>query len=201
MSEQPQFPPQPEGHGAYPEWPPPDPAQAYGPYYAQPPAGPYIPPGVELASWGSRLAAYLIDAVMGMVLGLVLAVGAGFAVYGLSGGPDADSAGWVTGVLVYVGVAILWFFLYEPLTMKRQGQRNGQTLGKQMLDIRVVREDGYPVTAGTALMRDVLIQSIVIGFIGGFFYVPPILDGLWPLWDARNQSLHDKVANTFVIRA
>jgi uncharacterized RDD family membrane protein YckC len=28
----------------------------------------------------------------------------------------------------------------------------------------------------------------------------PLLDGLWPLWDKRNQALHDKVANTVVIR-
>jgi uncharacterized RDD family membrane protein YckC len=31
------------------------------------------------------------------------------------------------------------------------------------------------------------------------FNVPTLLDGLWPLWDERNQALHDKVANTFVI--
>ena len=44
------------------------------------------------------------------------------------------------------------------------------------------------------------MQDLVFGFIGSLiFYVPWLLDGLWPLWDDRNQALHDKVANTFVI--
>ena len=84
--------------------------------------------------------------------------------------------------------------------MRRQGEHNGQTWGKQWLGIRVVREDAYPVTAGTAFIRDVIMQDLVFGVIGSFVcYVPTLLDGLWPLWDDRNQALHDKVANTFVI--
>jgi uncharacterized RDD family membrane protein YckC len=186
-----------------PRWAPPDAAQAYA--YAPPPPplvpGPYIPPGVELASWGSRLAAYLIDTILGFLVGLVFAVSAGVIVYAAVSGADADSAAWAAGVGAYILAAVLWFLLYEPLTMKRRGARNGQTWGKQALGIRVVREDGQPVTAGTALLRDVLMQNFLIGGIGGLIYVPPILDGLWPLWDARNQSLHDKAARTFVIRA
>jgi hypothetical protein len=27
-----------------------------------------------------------------------------------------------------------------------------------------------------------------------------LLDYLWPLWDGRNQTLHDKVANSIVVR-
>jgi uncharacterized RDD family membrane protein YckC len=31
-------------------------------------------------------------------------------------------------------------------------------------------------------------------------YIPWILDGLWPLWDAKNQMWHDKVATSVVVR-
>ena len=97
-------------------------------------------------------------------------------------------------------LALVWFVLYPPLTMRRQGEHNGQTWAKQWFGIRVIREDGLPVTAGTGFIRDVLMQDLVFGFIGSLiFYVPWLLDGLWPLWDDRNQALHDKVANTFVI--
>jgi uncharacterized RDD family membrane protein YckC len=191
MSEPPPYPP------PDPRWAPPDAAQAY-PYYAPPPV---VPPGVELAGWGSRFAAYLIDVILWLVIGVAVAAAAGFAVYGLVGGEDADSAGAATAVIGYLLVWLFSFVFYEPLTMRREGARNGQTWAKQWLGIRVVREDGHPVTAGTAFLRDVLMQNFVIGLLGGFVYIPPILNGLWPLWDARNQTWHDKVAHTVVIRA
>lgn len=224
MSEQPPFPQPPERDEPDPQWPAPAPTARPGDYqpppgayppppgaypppgtyaasYSAPPQSAYFPPGVEPASWGVRLAAMLIDGVISNVLALILAVGTGFAVYGSTTGSDAESAAWVTGVLVYLGVALVWFLLYDPLTMRRQGARNGQTWGKQWLGIRVVREDGQPVTAGTAFVRDVVMQGFVFGFLGGFFFsAPTLLDGLWPLWDQRNQSLHDKVANTLVVR-
>ncbi len=217
MSEQPPFPSEPERRDPDPNWPPPAPPPGYGydyrqqypqapggysapPYYA--PQGPYIPPGVTFSSWGRRLAAYLLDGILQTIMTLGIAVGVGFFVYSQASGSDRDSAGWAAGVIAYVVLAIVWFVAYPPLTMRRQGDRNGQTWAKQWLGIRVIREDGQPVTAGTALIRDVLMQDFVIGFVGSFvFYVPWILDGLWPLWDERNQALHDKVANTFVINA
>jgi uncharacterized RDD family membrane protein YckC len=84
--------------------------------------------------------------------------------------------------------------------MSRVGAHNGQTLGKQVLSIRVARHDGQPVTAATALIRDVLMKGVVIGGIGGLFLgIPPLLDGLWPLWDDQRQTWHDKVAATVVV--
>jgi hypothetical protein len=32
------------------------------------------------------------------------------------------------------------------------------------------------------------------------FVVPWVIDMLWPLWDPRNQTLHDKVVNSVVVR-
>ena len=112
----------------------------------------------------------------------------------------ATARGWAAGVIAYFVLALAWFTIYAPLTMRRQGEHNGQTWGKQWLGIRVIREDGHHVTAGTAFIRDVLMQDLVFGLLGSFiFNLPTLLDGLWPLWDDRNQALHDKVANTFVV--
>ncbi len=33
------------------------------------------------------------------------------------------------------------------------------------------------------------------------FYIPGILDVLWPLWDKKHQCWHDKVVNSIVIRS
>jgi uncharacterized RDD family membrane protein YckC len=39
-----------------------------------------------------------------------------------------------------------------------------------------------------------------ITFLFGIFYIPLLLDCLWPLWGGRRQALHDKVANSIVVR-
>ena len=118
-------------------------AAGYGPppYYAPP--GPYIPPGVTLSSWGRRLAAYLLDSILQTIMTLGIAVAVGFFVYSQASGPDRDSAGWAAGVIAYLVLALVWFVAYPPLTMRRQGERNGQTWAKQWLGIHVIREDGH----------------------------------------------------------
>jgi len=75
------------------------------------------------------------------------------------------------------------------------GKKPGQTLGKKALGIRVrnVEQDraiGYGSSAGR--------YFITVAF--GIFYVPLLLDYLWPLWDKQHQAFHDKVASSIVVR-
>ena len=67
----------------------------------------------------------------------------------------------------------------------------GQTLGKMALGLKVVRTDGSPISLGRAILRYIgyLVSTIII-FIG-FLMVA---------WDGRKQGLHDKIADTLVIR-
>ena len=44
-------------------------------------------------------------------------------------------------------------------------------------------------------------QVLVINLLMGLCFIVTILDYLWPLWDDRNQALHDKIVNTLVIQA
>ena len=81
--------------------------------------------------------------------------------------------------------------------MGRSGQNNGQTIGHQTLGIRVVKQDGSQFTAGNAIVRQFLVLGILMGICG----LVQLVNLLWPLWDERNQALHDKVVNTFVVRA
>lgn len=89
-------------------------------------------------------------------------------------------------------------FLYAPLLMARPGPRNGQTLGKQWLGIRVVRVDGAHMTFWTGVLRTVVAQQLLIAVT---FYVYAFVDYLWPLRDPQNQALHDKIAKTWVLSA
>lgn len=149
------------------------------------PASGHVP-----ASWVSRAAAAVIDAVVGLALPLAVA-----ALVGTSAG-DAARA-----VLLAAAFGFAWL-VYAPGFMARQGKRNGQTPGKQVVGIRVVRETAEPITYGSALMREFVVKQLLIGLIGGLLlYLPLLLNYVWPLLDAENRALHDMVSSTRVIRS
>jgi uncharacterized RDD family membrane protein YckC len=92
-------------------------------------------------------------------------------------------------------------FIVNFFLMGREGERNGQTLGKQLCNIRVIKEDGTPVTAGFAVLRDFVVKGLLFGTVGSFFLgIPTLLNVLWPLWDERNQALHDKMLSAYVVK-
>ena len=54
---------------------------------------------------------------------------------------------------------------------------------------------GAPIGHARALAR-VLFEYLMVILL----FVPWVLDMVFPLWDPRRQTLHDKVTNTVVIR-
>ena len=144
-----------------PSWPPP--GAAYGHYYGPPrPPGWFPPPGSVLAGWGARFAAQLFDGLLATAFTVGPAIAIGITVENSSAEAGAADTGWLVGVLTYFGLVLIWLLAYHPLTMRRRGRHNGQTLGKQLLNIRVARLDRKPVTAGTAYLRDVLMKNILL---------------------------------------
>jgi uncharacterized RDD family membrane protein YckC len=140
------------------------------------------------ADWWTRAGGFLLDQLI--VAGTVLVLAFAVALVVHDPGREVDSS------LLYA-IAIVVGVLYAPLLMARGGERNGQTLGKQVLGIRVVRIDGEPVTVWTGVLRTVVAQQLLIAVT---FYLYAVVDYLWPLRDARNQALHDKIAKTWVLR-
>jgi uncharacterized RDD family membrane protein YckC len=189
------YPPPPAGYppppAGYPPPPPayPPPAPAYPPLAARQPPGPARFGSYILASWGSRAAAALVDFLV-MVLAFVPSI-ALFVVHARVGGA------------ILLVLALIWtYFLYAPLFMMRSGARNGQTPGKQMLGIRVVRQGGEKMDFGWSLLRELIVKGLLIGVLGGFFLsLPIVLDCLWPLWDEQNRALHDMIVSTRVVNA
>ena len=148
------------------------------------------PDPIEYASWGSRLGALLIDFLVavvapGVVLGLV-----GLAVSGYDDDPATDDpAAWgAVGGFVFIVLSPLYFWLFH-------GGKRGQTPGKRSVGIAVRRSGtldrlGFKRAAGRTA-----------AFAVGFVVLPLFLvDMLWPLWDADNQALHDKLAASVVVR-
>jgi uncharacterized RDD family membrane protein YckC len=64
-----------------------------------------------------------------------------------------------------------------------------------IVGVRVVDEnDGSAIGFGRALGRAAFEYLLVI-----VLFVPWIIDMLFPIWDPKNQTLHDKVSKAVVI--
>lgn len=150
---------------------PSDPASAGYPATPPGPGGP--PPGVELAHWGLRFVATLIDLVPFLVLYLI-------SIPLLRG--DAAAVGWVLLL-----AALAWLLYMAYLTGAR-----GQSIGKKVMNIKVVKElDGQVIGGGLGIARY---------FIHIVDSLPCYLGYLWPLWDQKKQTFTDKIMGTLAIK-
>lgn len=191
----------------WPQSPPPGPEAGPPPFPSdwQQPAGPQQQAyaGAQLAGWGVRLGAYLIDGLVLVIPAILLFVALVAGAVGIGSGNEDVTAGAVIGAL------FLWFLLmtviyllYAPLLMARSGDRNGQTWGKQLLSIRVVRDGGVPFNYGSAALREVVLKFLAVGIAASIIpIIPWFLNFFWPLWDDQNRALHDMVVSTHVVKA
>ena len=91
--------------------------------------------------------------------------------------------------LAVIGLTTVFLLSYFTLL---EGLWQGRTLGKKLLGLRVVRQDGAPLDLGTALVRNLL--RLVDGQFG--YLVGAILVWTSPL----KQRLGDRVAHTLVVK-
>jgi uncharacterized RDD family membrane protein YckC len=188
-----------------PAAPPPPPA---GWQQQQQPQQPAAYGGLELAGWGSRAGAWALDLLVQIALLIVVFVPGGV----VAAATNSGAAGVVLLILGGIAALAIWV-LYRPFFMQRKAARNGQTLGKQWVGIRVVRVSGEPMGWGWSLLREVVLKEIALwvasSIAGGltFFLLgvggiaPYLADYLWPLWDDQNRAVHDMLAETRVVRA
>jgi uncharacterized RDD family membrane protein YckC len=133
-----------------------------------------------LASWGYRAAALGIDVLLATLFGI--------AVWGIAraGGADGDTA---------LGAGVFGVLLGWPLLMAiPMGLTSGQSIGKRVVSIHVIREDTRPARFWWSVLRDTLCRGL-------FFFVPlaVLADYLTATGD-RRQTLHDKMTGTNVVR-
>jgi uncharacterized RDD family membrane protein YckC len=188
------MPPPPGPYSGFPGAPPPPPP-GYGmagtSYYA---SGPGMSPnGRTLASWGSRVGAWLIDALIVLVPLNIVLVAADLRAFRLdritraSGGDKFEFHFGAGGFLISLIVGVLYYGLQNG---------SGQTIGKRVAGIRVV-----DAGTGTSIGPGRGIWRYLFGYVLTLLCaVPGLLDVLWPLWDKRRQALHDKVVNSVVER-
>ena len=132
---------------------------------------------------GARIVAYFIDSIIASV------IGGGLALVGLFvGGIIASASEALGGLVMFLafGLAFLGAFGYK-IYFEANG---GQPFGKQMMDIKVVMDDGRDCTWGASIIRNLLL-----GFEGGLIAVVVIL-----VTD-DSQRIGDLLGSTVVVKA
>ena len=137
------------------------------------------------AGFWIRAAAAVVDSLIaGALQGIIV-----FLFVGLLGlllhGFDRDSMlmislAWLLGS----SVGVVYYVYFTAF--------GGQTPGKMALRIKVVRTDSSSLTLGRAFYREV-IGKFVSGIILGIGY-------LMVAFDEKKQGLHDRMADTYVVR-
>lgn len=193
------------------DMPPPPPPPPPGsppppPYDAQPGYG--APSGTDAwgadasgrAGFGSRLGAWLLDGVLygiamavPIIIGVVMMVAA-FADCVTFGNEVLCPDGAPSGGLLGGGIAVAVLgFLFVVIMYVRALGRTGQTWGRRIVGIKVIRVDNGDVPGvGRALGRQLFGNIISANIL--------YLGYLWMIWDKDRQTWHDKVAGTIVVR-
>lgn len=152
-----------------------------------------------LASIGNRFLAVAIDHFI-QYLTIFIAVWAFSSLSGTGSGNETETPAqifqempkWTIALLILVAFLIFsgYFILFEWLW-------NGQTPGKRLLKLRVIREDGRPITLWEAVARNILrIFDAVPGFA-----LPVYSIGLISIFvSRRDQRIGDLFAGTVVVR-
>lgn len=137
---------------------------------------------LEYASWWSRVVALIVDVVL-----LFLVVTIVIAVLGI--GPTRAGS-------VPVAAYAVSFVLSAAYFSFTAGGSSGQTLGYRMMGMRVRDErSGGPIGVWRAFLR-YLFRSVLYLLL----VIPGLVNDLFPLWDARRQTLADKVFHSVVVR-
>jgi uncharacterized RDD family membrane protein YckC len=186
------YPPPPQ-QGGYP--PPPPGAPGYPP--ASPPPGTALPKEAY-TPWITRVLGYLIDIVPAAV---VIGIGAGIA-FGTADnecvsnggeydyGVDCTSNMTAFGMIIYI-LAYVLVFAYGIWNWGYRQGTTGQSIGKSVMKFKVISEKtGQPIGFGLSIVRQIAhaVDSIVC-YIGWLF----------PLWDAKRQTLADKIMTTVCV--
>ncbi|WP_035058273.1 RDD family protein [Andreprevotia chitinilytica] len=149
---------------------------------------------LELAGRGTRLAAVILDGLIGGAL--VIPAVIVFAISAAAGGGSqlAASAGSIAA-FSFTGIALLALTVYNFVLI----HRGGQTIGKKILKIRIVRTDG----SRCGIRRFVFIRHLPVALLGAIPFIGAIISLLDPLLIFRQsrRCLHDEIAGTIVIKA
>ncbi len=145
---------------------------------------------LEIAGLGNRLLAQLIDGAIMLGVSLVfVAFGVGAAIFITASDLDSKTKSIFYAVIIMVIIFVI-FILQNGYFLIFEGIWRGQTPGKRAAEIRVIEQNGQPISWPAAIIRNLmrLIDSLM--FLGIIII----------LLDKNERRLGDMAAGTIVIR-
>ncbi len=157
-----------------------------------------VPLAFALASIGNRFLAVAIDHFI-QYLSMFIVIWAFLSWTGIGRNIEkaptdflAEMSKWTIALMI-----IILFLLFVGYFIFFEWLWNGQTPGKRLMKLRVIREDGRPITLWEAIARNLLR---IFDNVPGFF-IPIYSIGLVSIFmNNRDQRVGDMFAGTVVIR-
>jgi len=148
-----------------------------------------------LAGLGSRFLAWFVDFLIQLSIILAIFFGLVFLSSKLpSAGAVADSSSDKIGAAILIALVVFVFFtIFFGYFILLEAFWNGQTPGKKLLGIRVVRDGGYPIDFGASLIRNLIRVAELL--LGGY-----ALSAISATLSPENKRLGDIAAGTIVVR-
>ena len=142
----------------------------------------------RLAGAGSRFGAFVIDLFVQIAAILVFAWITISATGGFGFYPYLGFIGSMSGTVLAV-LLIGFFVIYFGYFIFFEHLMNGQTIGKRILGLRVIQENGEPADFFQILIRGFLRSSVDMMYVGVFII----------LFSKKHKRLGDMAAGTIVI--
>ncbi|MET8143517.1 RDD family protein [Sphaerisporangium sp. NPDC005288] len=181
--------------------------QGYNAPYGGPQGAP-LPPGAPapLAEWWERWVARIIDmlifGVVYFILNLILSPMFAPSTEEILANPGVAIGssfvpGLVSAIIAYGAYAAYDYVLHS---------KDGQTIGKKVMKIRLVGVGGAPVDSSALMKRSAIYPGVLvlygIPFLGVLSGIFVLVLGVLILTDKPlQQGLHDKLAGTVVVKA
>ncbi|MEH7415366.1 RDD family protein [Neobacillus drentensis] len=148
----------------------------------------YVAIQFKIAGLGSRAAAFIVDQVVLMLVNIVTIVILFFVMDGMESTPFFLKESTFPIAVVVIGLFILnwgYFFFFEFFS-------GGRTLGKKVVGIRVIQENGHSITLLSSFIRNLvrLIDSLPTAYFLGIVMI---------FFHPKHKRLGDLVAGTIVV--
>ena len=140
----------------------------------------------ELAGLGSRFAALVIDHLIQALFVAVIAAGM------LFGGAGQEYFDWQNSILVAAGIILIFiimfgYFIFFEMIM------NGQSPGKKLLKLRVVRQNGQPVGFFDSFLRNIFRLADMLPSLN-------LTGAAFIVFSKQYSRIGDYISGTIVIR-
>jgi uncharacterized RDD family membrane protein YckC len=141
----------------------------------------------QLAGLGSRTAAFIIDQLLLMIVNILIIVGFFFFMYGAADLMLLEMDSLPLAITIIVIFLINWgyFFAFEFFS-------GGKTIGKKIIGIRVIQDNGHSLTLLSSFIRNLLriIDSLPANYFLGLIMI---------FFHSKHKRIGDLVAGTIVV--